>query len=135
VSGIVGPTLELIQVLVASNPQGAGMDTRDRVDPRIAAALDHIDAHYGAPLTVAGLAALAGLSPGHFSRSFRAAMGEPVWAYVQRLRCERASDLLRGTDLPLAEIAYRCGFASQAHMTTACRRAFGATPGAIRAGG
>ncbi|MEE4537155.1 MAG: AraC family transcriptional regulator, partial [Erythrobacter sp.] len=71
-------------------------------------------------------------SPAHFSRVFKATVGEPVWAYVQQRRCVRAKELLTGTRLPLVEIAYRCGFSSQAHFTRSLKAHFEATPGQIR---
>ncbi len=40
--------------------------------------------------------------------------------------------LLAGSLRPIAEIAVACGFAHQAHLTTAFRRATGATPAAWR---
>ncbi|MEM9012486.1 MAG: AraC family transcriptional regulator [Pseudomonadota bacterium] len=102
-------------------------------DTRITRALDYIEAHYGDPLSVGELAVVAAMSPGHFSRSFKAATGEAVWAYVRRRRCERAREMILFTDAPLAEIAYRCGFAAQGHFTTAMKAQFGMTPGAMRA--
>ncbi len=101
-------------------------------DTRIVRVVDYIEAHLPEPLSVTELAAIATMSAGHFSRCFKATVGEPVWAYVQRRRCERAKDLLLHSREPLAEIAYRTGFANQAHMTTSLKERFGATPGAIR---
>ncbi|MEM1381824.1 MAG: AraC family transcriptional regulator [Pseudomonadota bacterium] len=102
-------------------------------DARIARAIDYAEAHLGEALTLEALANIACLSAGHFSRSFKATVGEPVWAYVQRRRGERAMDMLQYTDLPISEIAYRCGFAHQGHLTACFKRQFGLTPGAARA--
>lgn len=102
-------------------------------DPRIATTIGYIEAHLGEPLTVADIAAVAGLSPGHFARYFKAATGAPVWAYVQRRRCERAEELLLHTHLPIAEIAYACGFANQSHLTACFKQQFSITPAALRA--
>ena len=101
-------------------------------DARIARAIEYAEAHLGEALTVAEIAGVACLSAGQFSRTFKATVGEPVWVYVQRRRGERAMQMLRRTDLPIAEIAYRCGFGSQAHFTICFKRQFGATPGAVR---
>jgi AraC-like DNA-binding protein len=106
-----------------------------REDVRIARVLDYVDAHLGEPLSVAELAGVACLSPAQFSRAFKSTIGEAVWAYVQRRRCERARDLLRLTCLSLADVAYEVGFTSQSHFTTAMKRRYDATPGAIRAEG
>ena len=128
-----GLTLQLLACLTgaaALSPLGAAAPE----DARIARAVDHAEAHLGEALSVAELAGVAALSPGHFARAFRAAIGEAVWAYVQRRRCERARDLLLSTRLPLAEVAHQTGFASQSHLTTSLRRRFGATPGDLRRG-
>ncbi|HYG66486.1 MAG TPA: helix-turn-helix transcriptional regulator, partial [Anaeromyxobacteraceae bacterium] len=77
------------------------------------------------------LAEAAGLSRYHFARRFRDEAGEPPWAYVRRLRAERAHALLREGATP-AEAAHEAGFADQAHLTRALRARYGRTPGQIR---
>lgn len=101
-------------------------------DKRIARVIDYIEAHLGEALTIGELAAVACLSTGHFSRTFKATTGEPVWTYVQRRRCERARERLLHTRDAIAQIAYECGFSSQSHLTTSFQKAFGVTPAAIR---
>ena len=93
---------------------------------------DYIEAHLAQPLSVPKLATEAGMSPSHFSRWFKAVTGQAVWAYVQRRRCERAREMLQFTGDPIAAIAHRCGFASQAHLTSSFKRIFGVTPARIR---
>ena len=101
-------------------------------DKRIARAVEYLEAHLGENITIADLADAACLSVGHFSRTFKATLGEPVWSYVQRRRCERARDMLVLTSETIAEIAHKCGFSSQAHLTTSIKRRFGVTPAAFR---
>ncbi len=101
-------------------------------DERIARVIDYIEAHYGDALTIAELAAIACLSPGHFSRTFKATTGDPVWTYVQKRRCVRAKEMLITTNLPIAEISYRCGFANQGHLTRCFKAAFDVTPAVAR---
>jgi len=60
-------------------------------------AKDLADARFAEPLTVADLAAAAGLSPAHFSREFRRAFGESPHAYLLTRRLERAASMLRMT--------------------------------------
>ena len=118
-------------------PKAAGtwpiaLDGSVSATAQINRARDYIEAHLAGSLSVAQIAAEAATSPGHFSRVFKAATGEPVWAYVQRRRCERARELLEHTSQSIAGIAYACGFSSQAHFTHCFRQAFGVTPGALR---
>ena len=101
-------------------------------DRRLARVVDHVEAHLDAPLTVAGLAAVACLSPFHFGRAFRAATGQTPHRYVMGRRVERAKAMLRGTRLDLASIALDCGFASHGHMSEVFRARVGAPPGAWR---
>ena len=103
-------------------------------DRRLARVVEYVEAHPDRDLGVAELAAVASLSPSHLARAFKAATGETVHHHVLRQRCERARAMLTLGDEPIAHIAFACGFASQAHMTTALRKAFGITPGAMRKG-
>ena len=62
----------------------------------------------------------------------RVAIGAPASTNVRCRRGEWAMEMLQCIDLPLAEIAYRCSFGSQAHFTTCLKQQFGATPGEAR---
>ncbi len=83
-------------------------------------------------LTIATLAELAGLRESRFLQAFRQQTGFSPYRYVLNKRIEKASALLSGTKLGLAEIALASGFADQAHMTATFTRHLGRTPGAIR---
>lgn len=105
----------------------------DLAPPRLRRVLEHIEAHLGEDLSLEGLAAVACLSPFHFSRSFKAAMGEGPRRYVLRRRVERAKTMLRRSGgQPLAAIAVELGFADQSHLTNAFRRETGTTPARFR---
>jgi len=94
---------------------------------------EYIETHLNDRLTLADLAGVACLSPYHFSRSFKQAVGVSPQRYVIRRRLERAKTLMRRTNKPLAEIAYRVGFSDQSHLTSIFRRETGLTPGRYRA--
>lgn len=128
---IDGLTLQLLAQLCDDPALSPILD--DRADTRIVRAIDYLEAHLAFPLSIADLAAIAAMSAGHFSRCFKATTGEAVWAYVQRRRCERARDMVLHSREPLTEIAYRTGFANQAHMTRSLKARYSTTPGAMRA--
>ena len=94
---------------------------------------DYIEAHLEDRLTLADLAGVACLSPYHFSRSFKEAVGTGPQRYVMRRRLERAKTLIRRTNQPLAEIAQQVGLCDQSHLTSIFRREIGETPGRYRA--
>ena len=100
---------------------------------RLKRVCDYIEAHLDDRLTLADLAAVACLSPYHFSRSFKQAVGAGPQRYVMHRRVERAKALMRRTDQPLALIAQEAGFADQSHLTSVFRREIGVTPGHFRA--
>ena len=93
---------------------------------------DYIEAHLDDRLTLADLAGVACLSPYHFSRSFKEAVGVGPQRYVMQRRLERAKTLVRKSSQPLAMIAQEVGFTDQSHLTTIFRREIGMTPGAYR---
>ncbi|MGE5407792.1 MAG: helix-turn-helix domain-containing protein [Syntrophothermus sp.] len=96
-------------------------------------ARDLADARFAEPLTVADLAAAAGLSRAHFSREFRRAFGVSPHAHLLTRRLERAAALLRATDRSVAEICLDVGLTSVGSFTTSFKRAYGRTPTAYRA--
>lgn len=95
-------------------------------------AKDLVDARYYEPLSVADLAAAAGLSPAHFSRRFKQTFGESPHEYLLTRRLERAAALLRTTDWTVAAVCFAVGWESVGSFTTSFRRMFGGTPQAYR---
>jgi AraC family transcriptional regulator len=94
---------------------------------------DYIETHLGDRLTLTDLAGVACLSPYHFSRSFKEAVGIGLQRYVMQRRLERAKKLIRRTNRPLPEIAQQVGLFDQSHLTSIFRRETGVTPGRYRA--
>jgi AraC family transcriptional regulator len=99
---------------------------------RLRAVVEHIADHLDGDLRLERLAGLVGMDRHHFSRAFRQAVGQPPHRYVTEQRVTRATELLAGSDLPIAEIAHLVGLSSQSHLTTVFRKHVGATPHAYR---
>ena len=82
-----------------------------------------------------GLAAVADevqMSYSHFARAFKQSMGVSPNVYMTEQRIERAKKMLSETDLRIADIALRAGFASQSHFTSTFRKLVWTTPKAFR---
>ena len=96
--------------------------------------LAYIDERLGEPIGVRQLASQVHMSPFHFARRFKQAVGTPPHAYITQVRVERAKRLLATTSLPLIEVATRVGYRTQAHFTGVFHRYVGTTPRAYRVG-
>ncbi len=107
------------------------MDREDLV--RLRRAKDRMDREYAQPLDVAALARTALMSPGHFSRSFRAAYGETPYSYLMTRRIERAKALLRRGDLTVTEVCFEVGCTSLGSFSSRFTELVGESPSAYRA--
>jgi AraC family transcriptional regulator len=101
-------------------------------EARILPVLVHIEDHLDEPLRLDALAALAGFSPHHFHRVFRAVTGEPPAEYVRRLRLERAVLQLKVSPDSVLQIALDAGFRTHETFTRAFTRRFDIHPSEFR---
>jgi AraC family transcriptional regulator len=83
-------------------------------------------------VSLQALARQAGLSRTHFATAFRQSTGMPPHRYLTGRRIAVARDKLATSGEPIAQVAFDCGFSSQAHFTESFRRATGITPAAFR---
>jgi transcriptional regulator GlxA family with amidase domain len=116
---VVPPHREGGQAQYVESPVPACPD--DGLGPLLAWALEHLDED----LTVESLASQALMSPRTFARRFRAETGTTPYSWLLTQRVQAAQALLEGTDLPVEEVARRCGFGSAAvlrHHFTRLRR-------------
>lgn len=95
-------------------------------------ATEYINENLEKDLTLSEIATSVGMSPYHFARAFKQITGLPPHQYLIKRRIEKAKSLLTQTNLAIAEIAYRVGFASQSHFTTLFRKHTTTTPKAYR---
>ena len=107
------------------------MDIADLV--RLRKARDQMDREYAQPLDVPALARTALMSPGHFSRSFRAAFGETPYSYLMTRRIERAKTLLRRGDMSVTDVCMAVGCTSLGSFSSRFTELVGETPSAYRA--
>ena len=90
--------------------------------------IDYMQTYLEQDMGLAELAQLSNLSPFYFSRLFKESTNTTPYQYISRLRIERGKQLLKNTDIAIADIALQCGFASQSSFSTAFRKAVGVTP-------
>ena len=93
---------------------------------------DLMEAELHRRLSVAELAAAAGLSESWFAHAFRRTLGTSPARHLMAVRIERVQHLLKSENLTIGEVAAATGFADQAHLTRTFRAATGTTPAAWR---
>ena len=101
-------------------------------DGQIGGAITLIHRDPGRDWTAASLAAEVAMSRSAFAARFTELVGEPVMHYVERWRMHVALMWLRDDDTPLADLANRVGYQSEAAFSRAFKRVIGLSPGAAR---
>ena len=104
-------------------------------DPRLAQAIRLMEAHVDRPLTTSAIARRVGVTARALELIFRKSIGETPGAYYLRLRLNAARRLVLDTQVSMAEVAARTGFASAASFSRAFSRAFGEAPARMRRAG
>jgi transcriptional regulator GlxA family with amidase domain len=100
---------------------------------RLLRAKDRMDSASHEAWPVQRLAEVSGVSVAHFARSFKQAFAVPPHRYLLTRRIERATALLRDTDLPITEIAFGTGWESLGTFGRIFRDITGESPSALRA--
>jgi AraC family transcriptional regulator len=109
-----------------ADPEPAALD-------RVRAVRDHIERHFADPeLSLGNLAGVAGWSPSHLIRAFRAATGQSPHRHLLQRRLDEACRLLDLGQLSVTEVCWQAGFGSLSHFVTTFRRETGLSPGAWR---
>jgi AraC family transcriptional regulator len=118
--------------LLSRHTRSAAPRAPIREDKRVHAAVAIMHDRIADPVTLADIAGEVHLSVFHLVRVFKDATGMTPYRFLTRLRIEKAKRLLCDTDLPIAQIASRCGFSSPGALSTAFVRHAGTRPSAYR---
>ncbi|MDR0456369.1 MAG: helix-turn-helix domain-containing protein [Treponema sp.] len=84
--------------------------------------------NYNRKISLKEIADVSGLSAPYFSTIFKEEMGENLSTYLNRLRVEKASSMLRETEFPINEISAACGFEDQSWFSKIFRHYTGYSP-------
>jgi transcriptional regulator GlxA family with amidase domain len=116
----------------ASEPQRSPTARDKRLDPRVAQAVEQMEANLDTPEASAEIARSLGLSPRRLEQLFRENLGTTPAAFGLGLRLAAARRMITDTKHPLAEVALRCGFSSASSLSRAFRASFGRPPSDLR---
>lgn len=99
---------------------------------KINAAIHFIQENYTRHLSVPEIAKEVGLSPEYLSSQFHKLTGTTLPSYITKRKIAEAKNLLRFTDMSLAEISEYLSFSSQSYFQSVFKKETGDTPNAYR---
>jgi len=109
-----------------------GTDTEANVPTPVRRAVERMKLFYFEPHNVEGLAAVAGMSPSHFSRAFKAAFGTSPIDWLRRERISQAKRRLGDTADPIQWIAEVVGYRDRFFFSKDFKKLTGLTPTQFR---
>ncbi|MGN0395496.1 MAG: helix-turn-helix domain-containing protein [Coprococcus sp.] len=98
----------------------------------VARAQHYIEQHFSEEITVGYLAKLGNLSESSFNRKFKKELQMTPMEYVMDVRLEQAKKLLKRAEIPITQVALRCGFGSGSHLASGFQKAYHTTPSEYR---
>ena len=105
------------------------------LEPRLAAAIKHMEGSISEPASVAAIAAKVGLSARSVQALFNRRLGMPPHAYYLNLRLDAARRLLSQSDMSVVAVAAATGFVSASGLARAFMRRYRLTPRQVRESG
>jgi AraC-like DNA-binding protein/mannose-6-phosphate isomerase-like protein (cupin superfamily) len=95
---------------------------------RLAQLFEFVRQNYAERMSIKAATQMVHMSQAQFMKVFKKVSGMTFVAHVTRVRIMKGLQLLRETDLTIAEIAARCGFSDQSYFDRRFRQAFGKSP-------
>ncbi|WP_219642794.1 AraC family transcriptional regulator [Cohnella sp. CFH 77786] len=99
---------------------------------RIKQVITHMERHFGRKLAIGELAAIAGMSEGHFSRTFKTYVRKTPMEYLNAIRLRYAAEKLRQPGVTVAEAAMESGFDNFSYFSKMFRFVYRCTPSEYR---
>lgn len=103
-----------------------------RDEEKIRFAREILEQDLANPPSLSRLARLIGSNEFALKKGFKAVFGEPVYQFLQKLRMEKAAELLRATDLHVSEVALAVGYENMSAFARAFRQTHNIQPSELR---
>ena len=104
----------------------------DKYSPTIQRVLEYINLHLGDHISNEELSANANMSISHLAKVFKKETGVTMTEYIALLRCKKAANLLKKTNLPIQEISSYVGYSDNNYFVKVFRKNYGMTPTEFR---
>lgn len=126
--------MELLTALTdSSDCRKVGRNNRiSRADRRLEEVRIYCRCNFAREISLGEVAARVGMNKSSFCTFMRSHTGKSLTEFVNDIRLEKAREMLRDTDSPVATIAYDTGFSNVTYFNRLFKRKFRLTPGAMR---
>ena len=115
--GLLSAFYKIMDICVSQIPPGSIKSIKETIDYSCLSQIFSIE----------GLCRDAGISHAHLLRLFKREYGTTLISYITEKRLAHACELLETTDLPVAEVAFSCGFSDELHFMKIFKRKIGVT--------
>jgi len=122
------------EALLSAYAADGGLQSRSIIPDVVLKARDYADRHFSEDCDLARLAESVGVSREYLVSTFRKHLGITPVRYLWALRTKKAVQLVRDTSLNLVQIADKCGYKSQFHLSREIKRMTGLCPRDLRQG-
>lgn len=121
----------MIRKITGSYEKAARLKRQDENRP-IRAVKKYVADHYGEPLTLEQVSAVAGLSPAYLSTVFKKDTGMTFLEYLSKVRMDMAKQLLKETGRTVADICAQVGYSDVRYFTKTFAKYSGLKPNEYR---
>ena len=104
----------------------------DKYSPPIQRVLEYINLHLGDHISNEDLSKNASMSISHLSKVFKKETGETMTEYIALMRCKKAANLLKKTNLPIQEISSYVGYSDNNYFVKVFKKNYDMTPTEFR---
>ncbi len=128
-----GDSQEVEQTLIAAAKHLASAERQDhksKMNPTFIS--QYIDLHYMENLYLDDIAAVLNTTPKYFSNYFKKTFGINYVEYLNKVRLTHAKELLRDSNLSIAEIGEKTGYLNASTFTTTFKKFYGIAPSEFR---
>jgi len=112
--------------------ENENLSTKLEILKRVNQAKDFLHSNYAQPIDLHEIAMASCISPSHLIKKFNEVFKVTPYQYLRNLRLKKAIELLKSTDLPVEQVAYKLGFESPSSFIRAFRETYNTTPNIIR---
>jgi two-component system response regulator YesN len=130
--GTYSLSIDRFREIVAAVFEHAGTRCSKDLSPVMIRADKFIRKHFTGDLTVEMLAGHVGKTPNYFSHLFKREFGIPFREYVNRLRVDKAKELIIHTNDLIYEISQKVGFSDYTYFTQVFKKIEGYPPASLR---